>query len=243
MGLFRKLAVVAPVFSALTSTLVRAEGTAEDAEDLDAPETVAVEEEAEEKAGAVIITDGNFKDILKKNEDKALFIKFYAPWCGHCKRMAPLWEELAAEVAGTECVIAKLDATSDKASKTGSEFEIRGFPTLKLVKGDKMYDYEGGRGKEELKKFCTGGYSSATSSSLPWNQTFVDKAKKWVSEFITKLGQVHNFEPVLLPATFLSGCGLGLMLGLLVSSMAGSSVDEEEVAKEIAAAKKGTKAE
>ena len=72
-------------------------------------------------------------------------MKFYAPWCGHCKALAPIWEELGAETASiADLVIAEVDSTANEIDG----IEVRGYPTLKFfAKGDKKKpkDYEGDR--------------------------------------------------------------------------------------------------
>lgn len=61
-----------------------------------------------------------------------MFLEFYAPWCGHCKSLAPKYEELAAVFEGeSDVVIAKVDATAEE--ELGRRFEVSGFPTLKIV--------------------------------------------------------------------------------------------------------------
>ncbi len=64
---------------------------------------------------------------------KAALVEFYAPWCGHCKSLAPVYEELAQVYAGDpEVVIAKVDATDGANEQLGSQFEVKGFPTIKF---------------------------------------------------------------------------------------------------------------
>ena len=66
------------------------------------------------------------------------FVKFYAPWCGHCKKLAPIWDELAADLKG-EVNVAKVDVTENR--KLGQRFEIKGFPSLKFLSHGTMYSY------------------------------------------------------------------------------------------------------
>ena len=71
---------------------------------------------------------------------KPWFIKFFAPWCGHCKHLAPTWQELY-EKHGQDINVAEVDCTNEKAQLLCEEFKIRGYPTLKLLKDAKVYSY------------------------------------------------------------------------------------------------------
>ena len=76
-----------------------------------------------------------------------MFVKFYAPWCGHCKRLAPTWEELAKSQKGTVRV-AKMDCTATDNKQFCRDMGVRGYPTLKffpngMASGDKPVDYAG----------------------------------------------------------------------------------------------------
>merc|ERR1711881_100995 len=87
------------------------------------------------------------------NADKAVFVEFYAPWCGHCKQLAPVWDKLGEHFKDDESiVIAKSDATANEFA----DVEVQGFPTLKYFpkgEGAAMMDYNGGRDLDPLIKF------------------------------------------------------------------------------------------
>ena len=99
---------------------------------------------------------GNFDKVVLQSGKPAL-VEFFAPWCGHCKNLAPIYEELAQNFAFAEdkLVIGKVDADDHK--ELGRKFGVQGFPTLKWFDGksDKPQDYSGGRDLESLSKWIT----------------------------------------------------------------------------------------
>jgi protein disulfide-isomerase A6 len=102
-------------------------------------------------ASKVVTLDPSNFDSYTKNTDKLVFIEFYAPWCGHCKHLAPDWEKLGMAFQNEDkVVIAKVDADAHK--DLGSRFGVTGFPTLKFFgKGmAQPEDYQGGRSLTEL---------------------------------------------------------------------------------------------
>jgi len=87
------------------------------------------------------LVGSQFHDIVGNNKD--VFVEFYAPWCGHCKKLAPEWEKLGDAFADVEdVVIAKIDATENDTPE-----DVRGFPTLVFYRKGKTegVKYQGDR--------------------------------------------------------------------------------------------------
>ena len=81
----------------------------------------------------VTLTDDTFEHQTQASSGQttgAWFVKFYAPWCGHCRAMAGTWAELAAEVEGTGVIVADVDATANPITTDRFNALVKGFPTL-----------------------------------------------------------------------------------------------------------------
>jgi thioredoxin 1 len=82
------------------------------------------------------LTEANFEQEVLKAAGPVV-VDFYAPWCGPCKMLAPLLEQLAGELAG-KLKFVKLNV--DNAPELSADHEITGIPTLMLFRGGKVVD-------------------------------------------------------------------------------------------------------
>jgi len=113
------------------------------------------------------LTPDTFDARVGKDAGTFAFVKFFAPWCGHCKSLAPVWEKLAATFAGEQdVVIAKVDCDAAENKALCGKYGVTGYPTLKSwSQGAEEWDsYSGAR---ELKDLVAYVNEKAGTERLP----------------------------------------------------------------------------
>mmetsp|Transcript_9179 Transcript_9179/g.12761 ORF Transcript_9179/g.12761 Transcript_9179/m.12761 type:complete len:233 (-) Transcript_9179:437-1135(-) len=94
-------------------------------------------------------------DFEETTAGKTVFIKFYAPWCGHCKAMSKDWQRLYDDWEDDEnVVVASVDCTDDDSESLCDDYDVAGYPTLKFGDITDLHDYEGDRSYEALSAFA-----------------------------------------------------------------------------------------
>ncbi|KRY49306.1 Protein disulfide-isomerase TMX3, partial [Trichinella britovi] len=142
-------------------------------------------------SSAVVELDDKF---MKENEIH--LVMFYAPWCGHCKRLMPTWEQVALTLSNEPITVGKLDCT--KHTSVTSELKINGYPTVRIPEVRPLSDrYELVRVCEKLKKMAFFLLAGEKNVSNPLIEEYYTVAKKLFSKTY-----FYQILPRHLPSTF-----------------------------------------
>lgn len=104
-----------------------------------------------EQEDVYVVVGKNFDEVVNRPGVNVM-VEFYAPWCGHCKKLEPEYKALAAHYKDNDKVlIAKMDSTANEVASV----QIQGFPTIKFFPADseEIVDFDGERNTEGMKKF------------------------------------------------------------------------------------------
>ena len=167
------------------------------------------------------LTDATFEAAISGGSagggtQQRWFVMFYAPWCGHCKTVAPILQEVADELDGAELRVGRVDSPENPLLH--KRFRVKGFPTFRMLEGGKMFAFEGARTKQALADFAEGGYREAKGGGEPMPAAagaldFVWYHAKVVrQDFDTLLAHKKN----VLLVTFAIGAAMGMLLVLLL---------------------------
>jgi len=139
------------------------------------------------ESDVIVLTDKNFEEQTKEGE---WVLEFYAPWCGFCKQLMPIYEEFATTLKSQNTVkVAKIDCTQETALL--QRFSIKGFPTIKFLSSSEkqMAEFQGKRTVEALSQFANGGWKSSTSiGPIPPADNDDNDAQPVVSPFERRYG-------------------------------------------------------
>ena len=107
-------------------------------------------------------------------------VKFYATWCGHCKRLEPVWVSLDTELKENHSEkginVANVDAIQNR--DLALRFQVKGYPTLMYFAKGRMYRYQGPRDLESLVNFVTEGYQTEEGEDVPIPPSWVEVYRK-----------------------------------------------------------------
>lgn len=96
-------------------------------------------------SNVITLTKDTFDDFVK--EHPLVLAEFYAPWCGHCKGLAPKYEEAATELKSKNIPLVKVDCTVEE--DLCRSYEVDGYPTLKVFRGAESHKPYGGARQTE----------------------------------------------------------------------------------------------
>ncbi|XP_076041634.1 protein disulfide-isomerase TMX3-like isoform X2 [Oratosquilla oratoria] len=86
--------------------------------------------------------------FLELRGESTWMIMFYAPWCGHCKKLEPVWSHVAQALYGTDIRVGRVDCT--RFTAMASEFVVKGYPTIMFIQGDTRHTYRGDRTRDDI---------------------------------------------------------------------------------------------
>ncbi|KAL6497253.1 Thioredoxin-like domain [Orobanche gracilis] len=157
----------------------------------------AAGEESESKEFVVTLDHSNFTEFVGKH--KFIVVEFYAPWCGHCKKLAPEYEKAASILSTLDppVVLAKVNANDDQNKVVANEFEIKGYPMLKILRygGSVVQEYKGPRDTDGIVTYLkkqSGPASSEIKSPEDASSVIDDNKILVVGVFTDFLGEKYE---------------------------------------------------
>ena len=133
------------------------------------------------------LKDSNFDNEVRRH-DVAL-VEFFAPWCGHCKRLAPEYEVAATALKRDDNPVALIKVDCTVETKVCGKYGVSGYPTLKIFKGGEVAsDYQGPREADGIIKYMRtkAGPSSKNLENVAMAEKFLSNSEHSIVGFFKK---------------------------------------------------------
>ncbi|MES1915656.1 MAG: hypothetical protein MHM6MM_007571 [Cercozoa sp. M6MM] len=172
------------------------------------------------------VDDSALHELVKEHPEISVLVAFTAPWCGHCKRLKPVWEKLDNKFADDDAVVvAEINAVEN--SYAAAQYGVRGFPTIKLVRNHEMLSFEGKRDVTTLAEFALAAHANKDWEPVPEPLTttglFLVEAKRMFGDVLVLIQTRVHVAIVL----FAFGTVFGFMFGLVVAGSDRGPTEEE----------------
>jgi len=161
-------------------------------------------------SNVIVLGPSNFTDLISKSD---FLVEFYAPWCGHCKQLAPTWEKLATNLHGQNSPVrvGKVDCNHEENRLLCNDYGVTGYPTIKLVKKTGEYfTYKGERNLDSFLDFVKGG-----GKNLPPEKVKTNYEKMW-DELLKDFNYLIETKKAALASFLILGIGIGIAIGLVL---------------------------
>lgn len=168
---------------------------------------------------------------FSKTENGNWLLEFYAPWCAHCKKLAPTYERVAKHFhrrEGTPSVrVGKVDATAHPG--VAAPFDVTGYPTLLVVRdGKKVAEHSGERSFEKLVEFVDTAVEgkAAPARAKPARKKGAARGEPWtkrLARWLSSLAWLGELDPLRAALGMLAltgGCGVCMALALCATTKA-----------------------
>ena len=188
-------------------------------------------------AEIVELSNNSFEHLTQASTGQTTgkwMVKFYATWCGHCKKLEPVWISLDTELKDNHSEkginVANVDAIQNR--DLALRFQVRGYPTLMYFAKGKLYRYQGPRDLESLIEFVTEGYQTDAGEDVPAPPSWVEVNRKKFLKAIHSNRQlsmlIDDFEHIMevrknaAVVLILIGLFIGILVGYILGILGGS---------------------
>eukprot|EP00828_Plagiopyla_frontata_P008315 TRINITY_DN1413_c0_g2_i3.p1 TRINITY_DN1413_c0_g2~~TRINITY_DN1413_c0_g2_i3.p1 ORF type:complete len:235 (-),score=45.97 TRINITY_DN1413_c0_g2_i3:68-772(-) len=185
--------------------------------------TAGTETEFEFDEKIIQLTDEIFEKQLAQNdkENKVILAMFYAPWCGHCKRLKTTWNEMATEIEKNDYTNVTLAVVNcDKESETSKRMRVNSFPTVVAFHQGQNYKFKGRRTQEILINFAFYEFKNVESKPLsnpPSTLEIIFEVFHEIIEVFMELIKAHPYITITIVVVFVSV--FGFLIKLIITDI------------------------